>query len=137
MKSNIIKITKITCLTIIAAALAAAPAISRAEDSTNAPAAQAPVKKAHGQPYHGKVAAVDANAMTFTVGKTTIGIASTTKITKDGKPAVFSDITVGEYVTGSYKKGDDGKVTASSVKIGAPKKKNAAAPADAPAASPK
>ena len=138
MKNNIAKITKITCLTLIAAALVAVPAISRAEDSTNAPAAQAPVhKKSHGLPYHGKVSAVDANAMTFTVGKMTIGISSTTKITKDGKPAVFSDITVGENVTGSYKKGDDGKLTASSVKVTTPKKTDAAAAPPTPAESAK
>ena len=138
MKNQITKLTKITCFTLIAAALIAAPAVSRAGDSTNAPAAQAPAtKKPHPLPYRGKVAAVDANAMTFTIGTRTFDIASTTKITKDGKPAVFSDITVGEYVTGSYKKGGDGKLTASSVKIGAPKKKDAAAAPATPAESSK
>ena len=134
---RIATLTKIACLTFVAAALIGAPAIVRAEDSTNAPAAQAPAPKKHGLPFHGKVASVDATAMTFTVGTMTIGINSTTKISKDGKPAVFADITVGENVTGSYKKDDEGKMTATSVKIGAPKKKDAAAPADAPAAAAK
>ena len=63
--------------------------------------------------------------MTFTVGETTIAIASTTKITKDDQPAVFADITVGATVRGSYKKDADGKCTATSVKIGAAKAKKA------------
>lgn len=131
---RITTLAKIACLTFVAAALIGAPAISRAEDSTNAPAAQAPTPKKHGLPFHGKVASVDATAMTFTVGTMTIGISSTTKISKDGKPAVFADITVGENVVGSYKKDDAGKLTASSVKIGAAKKK--AAPATDGAAAP-
>jgi len=125
---KITKLAKIACFTLVAAALVGTPAIVRAEDSTNAPAAQTPApKKKGGLPFHGKVAAVDATAMTFTVGTMTIGVGSATKITKEGKPAVFSDITVGENVTGSYKKDDEGKMTASSVKIGTPKKKGAAA----------
>lgn len=123
---NISKITKVACFAFIAAALIATPAISRAEDSTNAPAAQTPAPKKHGLPFHGKVATVDANAMNFTVGTMTIEVSSATKIMKDGKPATFSDITVGEMVSGSYKKDDAGKLNASLVRIGAPKKAAAA-----------
>jgi hypothetical protein len=119
------KITKTILFSLVAAALIAAPAVSRAEDSTNMPAATAPApKKAQG--YHGKVVAVDATAMTFTVGKTTIAVASTTKITKDGAPAVFADIAVGANVTGSYKKDADGKATATSIKLGQAKNKDVA-----------
>lgn len=124
---KITKLAKIACFTLVVAALVGTPAMVRAEDSTNAPAAQTPAPKKHGLPFHGKVASVDATAMTFTVGTMTIAINSATKITKEGKPAVFSDITVGENVAGSYKKDDEGKMTASSVKIGASKKKAAAA----------
>lgn len=120
------KLTKIACFSFIAAALIATPAISRAEDAST-PAAQTPAPKKHGLPFHGKVASVDANAMTFTVGTMTIAVGSSTKIMKDGKPAVFSDITVGESVSGSYKKDDAGKLNATSVKIGGAKKKGAAA----------
>jgi hypothetical protein len=122
------KLAKVTCLAIVAASLVAWPAISRAEDSTNAPAAQTPAPKKHGLPFHGKVASVDPAAMTFTVGSTTVAITSTTKITKNGEPAVFADITAGEVVSGSYKKDADGKLNATTVRIGA-KKKNADAPA--------
>jgi hypothetical protein len=133
------KLTSIACCAFIAVALAATPAISRAADSTNAPAAETPTPKKHGLPYHGKVAAVDAAAMTFTVGNTTYGNTSTTKITKEGKPAVFSDITVGAAVHGYCLKDDAGKVNATLVRIGAPKKAEAAAPAttNAPAVAPK
>jgi hypothetical protein len=120
MKNNI---AKIACFALVAASLVAVPAISRAADSTNAPAGETPKKRANNSlPYHGKVVAVDAAAMTFTIGETTLAITSTTKISKEGKPAVFSDITVGENVTGSYKKDADGKNNATSVKIGGAKK---------------
>jgi hypothetical protein len=128
MKNKLMTISKIACLALVAATLAAAPSLCRAEDSTNAPAATTPApKKQHGQPYHGNVASVDAAAMTFTVGNTTISVSSTTKIVKDGKPAVFSDVTVGEAVSGYIKKDDQGKATAVSVRIGQPKHAAAAA----------
>ena len=123
MKNNI---AKITLLSLVAAALVAVPSVSRAEDSTNTPAAAAPAHKKHNPPFHGKVVSVDAAAMTFTVGKMTIAITSTTKITKDGQPAVFSDITTGETVRGVYKKDDAGKLNALSVRIGEKKKKKPA-----------
>ena len=127
MKNKLMTISKIACLALVAATLAAAPTLCRAEDSTNAPAATTPAPKKHGQPFHGNVASVDAAAMTFTVGNTTISVSSTTKIVKDGKPAVFSDITAGEAVSGFIKKDDQGKATAASVRIGQPKHAAAAA----------
>lgn len=114
-------IVKLVCYSIVTAVLIATPGISRADDSTNAPATT-PAPKKKSLPYHGKVASVDAQAMTFTVGTTTINVTSRTKITKDGEPGVFADITVGETVRGAYKKDDDGKYNASSVRIGAAKK---------------
>src|ERR1039458_10895148 len=127
MKNNT---RKVPLLTLVAAALVALPVVSRAEDSTNPPppASTHPAKKIGGLPFKGKVAAVDPSAaMTFTVGTLTMAVTSETKITKDGQPATFADITAGASVTGSYKKGADGKLTASSVKLGEKKKK--AAPA--------
>jgi hypothetical protein len=56
--------------------------------------------------------------MTVTVGQSTINVTSDTKITKDGKAATFSDITVGENVAGSYKKDDAGKLNATMIRIG-------------------
>ena len=121
MKNNL---AKITLFSLIAAALVAASSVSRAEDSTNAPAATTPAPKKHSLPFKGKVASVDTNAMTFTIKNTTIAITSETKITKDGTPAVFADITVGATVSGSYKKDAAGKLNAASVKITEKKKKD-------------
>jgi hypothetical protein len=126
-------IAKITCFTFIVAALVATPAISRADDSTNAPAAT-PAPKKHSNTLHGKVASVDSAAMTFTVGNSTIAITSETKIFKDGQPAVFADITAGENVSLAYKKDDAGKMNATSVRIGKKAAKAAATGTNAPPA---
>ena len=134
MKYNAFKLTKLTGLALVAVTLLAAPAMTRADIATNNPVAQTPAPKKHGLPFHGKVASVDATAMTFSVGTLTIGITSTTKITKDGKPAVFADVTAGENVSGAYKKDDSGRLNATSVKIGAPKKQNSPSPTPAPSA---
>lgn len=118
------KIAKLTLFSLMAAALVAVPAVSRAGDSTNAAAATTPAPKKHGGvPFHGKVAAVDAKAMTFTVGTMTIVVTSETKITKDDQPAVFADITADASVSGSYKKDAADKLNATSVKIHDKKKK--------------
>lgn len=79
-------------------------------------------------PYQGKVKSSDKTAMTVTLeGKEKeriISVTSETKITKEGKPATFGDITVGENVRGQVKKTADGKESATSVFIGpAPEKK--------------
>ncbi len=96
----------IALLTIAAAALIAVPSAVRAEDSTstNAPAFNLPATgKKHNQ-FHGKIVAVDTTAMTVTVGTKTFNVTSTTKITKDGKPATLADFAVGDVVAGNFKK---------------------------------
>jgi Domain of unknown function (DUF5666) len=114
-------------LTIAACGLFAtfAVATAQAQDSTstttNAPAKH---KKHDVLPFHGKVSAIDASAMTLTVGERTFEITSETKITKDGKPATLADGTVGEMAGGAYKKGADGKLTATSIHFGAKEKKH-------------
>jgi hypothetical protein len=118
-------LAKITLIGLCAAAVFVAPALSRAQDtSTNAAAAAAttpaPHKK-HGIPYHGYLAAVDTNAMTITVGTMTLQVTSTTKITKDGEPAILADGVVGQPVSGSYRKTDDA-TNAVSIHFGAKKK---------------
>lgn len=105
---------------LVAAALAAAPAIVNAQDST-APkphAAQAEQHANKKHPFHGKVKSVDAAAQTVTVGKTTITVTSDTKITKNGAPATFADITVGEKIGGSGIKDGERKLTATTLTIG-------------------
>jgi hypothetical protein len=118
------KRTIITALSLFAAAIVAAPAVTHAQDATNAPAASdqaAPVKhKKHDlTPFHGKLSAIDTNAMTLTVGERTFEITSDTKITKDGQPAVLADGVAGEMAGGAYKKGADGKLSATTVSFGA------------------
>jgi hypothetical protein len=118
MKKNI------ALIALAAAALLAVPAITRAQDAaTNSPSATPPVHKK--ATIHGKVSAVDATAMTVTVtgkaGDKTYYVTSDTKIAKDGAPAAFADITVGEVVYGTYKKDGD-KMNAVKITIGKPKK---------------
>ena len=78
-----------------------------------------PAAKAKTMPYRGNVAAVDASVKTFTVGKRTIKVTDQTKITKQGTAATMADITVGEKVSGSYWKKDDGSLEAKNIKVGA------------------
>jgi hypothetical protein len=116
-------ISKITVLSLLTAALVAMPALSRAEGaSTNSPSAsdQTPAKpKKHGGlPFHGNLRAVDAKAMTLTVGTLTLQVTSDTTITRDGKSATLADGVVGEQVSGAYKKIGDGKLNATSVHFG-------------------
>jgi len=83
-------IIKYASLSLIAAALAITPALTRAQDaSTNAPA-MAPAdgsttntpppmhkkKKGAGLPFHGKIATIDASAGTFTVGELSLTVTS-------------------------------------------------------------
>jgi hypothetical protein len=116
------QVLKITILSLLAAAIVATPALSRAQDtSTNAPAASTPKHK-HGAPFHGTVSAMDTNAMTVTVGKLTVQVTSETKITKNGKPATLTDGVVGEPASGYYKKDADGKLNATTIHFGSNKR---------------
>jgi uncharacterized low-complexity protein len=124
-------ISKITALSLLAAALVAMPALSRAEDTNANPAASAnqnapaKPKKHEGLVFRGKVSAIDTNAMTLKVETRTFVITADTKIAKDGKPATLADGKVGEPVSGAYTKADDGKLTATTVHFGAkPEKKH-------------
>ena len=105
-------------LTMLAVAVAGWPVGTSAAD-TNAPA----VEKKEPKPkkslvFHGKLKSVDKTAKTISVGERTFQITSETKISKADKPAMLEDGVVGEDVSGAYKKGDDGKLTATSVHFG-------------------
>jgi hypothetical protein len=124
---------------ILAAALIAAPLTLRAQDqdakkTTAAENGSAAAKKHRHLPFHGKTAAVDKTAMTVTVGHMVIHVNSDTKITNNGKPATFTDIVVGEKISGSYEKDAAGKMNARLIHIGGKakdegKKKKAEQPA--------
>ncbi len=115
-------ISRITLLGLLTAALVALPAPAHAQN-TNAPAGSDQTEsgkpKKHGVPFRGKVAAVDAKAMTLTVGTMVIHVTAETKVTKDGQPATLADGVVGEPVGGAYMKADDGKLNATVVHFGA------------------
>ncbi len=145
-------IAKLPILTLCAAALLAVPALSRAQNNAPAPAtppppaapappppavttlppavtppaaASKPAVKRHtasGSSFHGTLTAVDTNAMTLTVEKRTFAITSKTMITKDGKPAILADGTVGDAVRGTYKKTAKGELDAVTVSLGGPAK---------------
>jgi Domain of unknown function (DUF5666) len=110
---------QIALFAIVTVALVGAPAVIRAEDATApaAGAAAAPAKK-HGQAAKGKISAVDATAMTLTVGEQTFTATADTKVSKSGKPATFADLAVGDSVSVSYKKGEADKLTATSITVG-------------------
>jgi Domain of unknown function (DUF5666) len=112
----------------LAAAFVAAPSVIKAQDAAkpDAAAATTPAKKKAGNAVHGAVAAVDATANTVTVGTKTYSITSDTKITKNKEAATIADITVGENVSISFKKGDGDKLNATAIRIGEAKKKKKA-----------
>jgi hypothetical protein len=120
-------IARFSMFTLCAAAILAAPALSRAQDTTNAPTAAAqtpPVRKHSVAPsatlaFHGTLTAVDTNAMTLTVEKLTLDMTSETIVTKDDKPAVLADGAVGDQASGSYKKNAEGKLDAVTVRFSA------------------
>jgi hypothetical protein len=114
-----IKSAKLACLAVFAAALTALPAVSQttATPGTNAPATTAPAHARRGLPAHGKITALDTNAMTFAIGNQTFAVSSQTRINKQNKPAVLSDLTVGDNVHVFYHKDDAGKATAASVRV--------------------
>ena len=96
-----------------------APAKEKKTETAIPEASASPAAKAKPLPYRGKVASVDASAKTFTVGNRTIKVTDQTKITKQGAAATMADITVGEKVSGSYWKKDDGSLEAKNIKVGA------------------
>ena len=111
---------KTSLLAMLAVAVAGWPVCASATD-TNAPAIEKKepkTKKSSVLPFHGKLKAVDKTAKTISVGERMFQITSETKISKSDKPAMLEDGVVGEDVSGAYKKGDDGKLTATLVHFG-------------------
>jgi len=86
--------------------VAAVPAPAEMAAVTNAAPAK-PKKLRTTLSVTGKVLNVDTNAMTLTVGKHTYDLTSETRISKGGKPAILSDISVDDKVGITYKKDRD------------------------------
>src|SRR5262249_7951191 len=68
--------------------------------------------------FNGKVEAVDSAAKTLTVGGSLIYVADTTKITKQGKAIMLSEVMVGDAVHGTTRQTFDGKTEAVSITVG-------------------
>ena len=132
------RLLTITLASSIAAILAGSP-LTAAAQSTNktAPPAKSSDKKASSDktetaskkpsiPFQGHLLEVNKTAKTIKVDKRTFEITSETKIHRGDKAAMLDDGVKGEYVTGSYKKGEDGKLIASSIYFGGKNKEKAA-----------
>jgi hypothetical protein len=108
---------------LLAGAIAVLPAqlLAQSTNKVSAEKKAAPQKKdavpgkQNYLPYKGDLTAIDKTAKTITVGKRVIEISSETKFFKGGKPAVLGDGTVGEYLTLSYWKSEEGKFIAHNV----------------------
>src|SRR5258707_12284292 len=113
-------VIKIASLSLLAIALAALPMQVLAQ-STNKPPVEKKepsAKRSRSIPFEGNLKTVDKAAKTITVDKRTFAITSETKIFRGDKPATLDSGVVGEFTTGSYRKGEDGKLTARSVYFG-------------------
>jgi hypothetical protein len=112
---------KLTLVGILAATVLGMPIHASAEETNKTAAVPAPPKHSS-IPFHGKLGSKDVGGKTITIDektKRTFHVTAETKIVKAGKVASLEDATVGEEVAGSYKKGEDGKLTAVSIRLGA------------------
>jgi hypothetical protein len=69
------------------------------------------------QTIHGNVDAVDTSANTLTVGGQVIYVATSTKLSKQGKTIQLTDILVGEKVNGTVRMTFDGKLEALTILV--------------------
>jgi hypothetical protein len=139
MKKSFLKptIASLLALSLIGAAFSAKAENKKTEVAKPATPAEGakpatpaiPPVAAKGKPYGGTLSAVDKKAMTVTVKKKdsekTFSVASTTKITKNGKPATLDDAVVGEEAGVYFKDADGGKAEAISLRLGAKPEKPA------------
>jgi azurin len=126
-------LTKSLIITVFALALATSPQLvaqttnkAPAEKKSSADKKEPAEKKQAPIPFHGNIVTLDKGARTITIGKRIFHVTSETKIFKSDKPATFADGVVGDYVTGSYTKADDGKIIAHSVYFGGKSKSSTA-----------
>ena len=114
LTSTVFAVALATSSQLLAQSTNKAPAEKKSSTEKKEPAEkkQAPI------PFRGNIVTLNKAAKTITVNKRTFQITSETKIFKSDKPATFADGVVGDYVTGSYTKTDDGKLIARSVYFG-------------------
>jgi hypothetical protein len=111
--------------TLTLAAFTAPAQTNLSPASTNTPPT-AVKPKARSRPYSGSVISVDRDAKTFTItlekGKMKIlHITAKTKFKKDGAPAAFADLDLGESVKGTAHLDESSNLVASTVNILVPK----------------
>jgi len=87
-------------------------------------------KKPRSLPFQGKIKAIDKAAATFTIGERTFIITAESKVMKrDKTTASLAHLTVGELVTGSYRKSEDGRLLINTLYIGPKEEAGEKAPA--------
>jgi hypothetical protein len=69
-------------------------------------------------PFRGKIVVVNKASGTITIGKREFKVTPETKLLKDSKSVRLENLAPGDLVTGSYSKGEDGKLVAASVYVG-------------------
>ena len=105
----------LTAVNLFSPALAAA-------DKNNAQAEKSEAKEKF-RPFRGTIKSVDAAAKSITLDgekAQTFAVASDAKLTKEGKPATFADLAVGDAVGGRAKEAGEGKWTAVTINAGKP-----------------
>ena len=76
-------------------------------------------KKARALPFQGKIKALNKAAGTISIGERTFLVTAESKILKrDKTPASLAAVAVGEHVTGSYRKAEDGRLFVNTLYIG-------------------
>ena len=106
--------------------LGALPALA-----ADTPAQQKEVKKngnPRSVPFNGKLAAVDLEARTITVGKRIFHLTAETKVYKDDKLVTLTKEMVGERVGGAYVKSPEGNLQIVKMRVGAKPESNAESP---------
>jgi hypothetical protein len=95
--------------------IATSPVQNPTTQSTDSSATSTKVVKTA---YTGTLKSNDGSSVTVTTdkGDLKLTIDPTTKIAANHKKAALTDLTVGEKVTGSYVKNDDGTLTAASIR---------------------
>ncbi len=110
---------KISLFSLLAVGIAANPLSVSAQSTNKPPAEKKEEKKARPIPFHGTLTAIDKGAKTITVGERVFQVTSETKVFKGDKtPATLDQGEVGSSITGTYKKGEAGKLLAYTIHFG-------------------
>ncbi len=75
-------------------------------------------RRPHFLAFRGRVNKIDQATMSVTVGKRTFYLDSKTKVFREKHPAILAEGKLGEWVTGSFRKAEHGKLIANSIYFG-------------------